>query len=167
MQKFAWVLLLVSFSIVGCKSEKASDSKVEKASSFLVFDGDIKEDRKAYTTLNLDDTCPNLLDPRISKDDIANINKAWLDLNQNLGAYLSKNEFSWNTSGPNVKVWHKFYFHKDGALKAYLFKVQDKEVTKEARASYKALMLEFSKTYQLPLTKESTFAQCGKGVFEL
>lgn len=165
MRKSVLTILLISCFTFGCKSEKKSETKIEKTVTFEAFDGDLEAERKAYTALGLDETCPNLLDPRISKEDIDNINKAWLDLNKELGAFLTKNEFSWNTSEPMVKIWHKFYFYKDGSLKAYFFKVQNASISDETRAIYKGLVIEFAKTYQLPLTKDSTFAQCGKGAF--
>ncbi len=167
MKKCILFFLLVAGLTIGCTSDSQTDKKTKKTSTFAVYDGSIEQDRKTYSRLNLDDTCPNLLDPNISKDEIAKVKAAWFDLNKSLGSFLSENDFNWDTTGTKVNIWHKFYFNKDGTLKAYLFKFRDKSINEKTRASYKKFIKEFGSTYKLPLTKESTFAQCGSGIFAL
>ena len=137
----------------------------ESYDSFQVFDSSIRNDVRIYESLGLDEKCTNLLDPRIGKDEIKAIHNAWLDLNKNIGKFLAENNFQWDTDKPVIKVWHKFYFNKDGTLKKYFFNCRT-PVTIENKKEYKKLILEFAKGYKLPLTQESDFAQCGSAAFQ-
>lgn len=150
------------------KSEKPQKNTLQTSAkvSFEVFNGSVAEDRKKYQSYGLDDTCPNLLDPRISKDKIDKINAAWLDLNKAIGQHLAENNFDWKTEEPYIKAWHKFYFHKDGSLHKYLFNFRGKEISAETKEAYKKVMQEFGKIYKLPLEQDSAFAQCGKAAFK-
>ena len=160
MKKLVSVFIL-SILIIGCKNKPIENPKIVK-NAFEIFDASVPDDVIKYKSYNLDDTCPNLLDPRISKDEINEVNNAWIDLNKNLGNYLIKQDFTW---GMKIKVWHKFYFDKDGKLNKYFFNLLEDNIEKEKREQYKTLVKEFAVNYKLPITKDSPFAQCGKGAF--
>jgi len=171
MKKIIAVLTL-TFVFFACNGNKKATSSEEQSTqiadniTFEVFNGSVAEDRKKYQSYGLDDTGPNLLDPRISKDQIDKINAAWLDLNKAIGKHLADNNFDWKTEEPYIKAWHKFYFHKDGSLNKYLFNFRGDEISAETKDAYKKVMQEFGKTYKLPLEQDSAFAQCGKAAFQ-
>lgn len=166
------IIFLLSFSlfIAACqnKSKEVSNNNqqaVTHAEAFEVFDASIPKDVEKYKSYGLDATCPNLLDPRIGKEEINEINAAWMDLNQAIGRHLAEQNFDWESETPKIRIWHKFYFHKDGSLNKYFFNFTGNAISEQKRAEYKILMQEFGKSYQLPLAKDSAFAQCGKGAF--
>ena len=169
MKNIVLLCFLFTWSISSqTQTENKSPNQIlntEAYDTFQVFDSSIRSDMRTYQSLGLDEKCPNLLDPRIAKDEIKAINNAWLDLNKNIGIFLAKNKFKWESDKPAIKVWHKFYFNKDGTLKKYLFNCMT-PVPTESKKEYKKLMLEFAKSYKLPLTRESDFAQCGSAAFQ-
>ena len=166
MKIFLPLLLLFSLSISSQTKTENIEPIIEVSAykNFEVFDASIPSDVKTYQKLRLDDKCPNLLDPTIAKDEIKEIGKAWMDLNQKIGNFLAKNNFHWESDASAIKVWHKFYFHKDGTLNKYFFNFIT-NISQEKKNEYKKLIEEFAKNYKLPLTKESQFAQCGKAAF--
>ena len=158
--KFKLVLLLCIPLLFSCKTDDTSSN-----AEIVIYDGAIPEQIKLYGSLELDKTHPNLIDPRNSQEDNEAVTKSWLNLNQGLGKFLADNNFEWHTTSEKIQIWHKFYFHKNGQLKYYYFKVYDNQIDKNNRDKYRQLVTEFAKSYQLPLQRDSQFAQCGRGVF--
>lgn len=162
----------MSFSVilVACQNKSKQENNmnlqsISKVNEFEVFDIRIPDDVKKFKSYGLDETCPNLLDPRIGKEEIKEINAAWMHLNQAIGTHLAEQNFEWESDSPKINVWHKFYFHKDGSLNKYFFNLRGTAVSDQKSAEYKAIMEEFGKNYQLPLERDSAFAQCGRGIF--
>lgn len=169
---YYFICAVIFTGFISCNKKKTSEKENESkndiavVNTFEVFNGNNPEDRKKYQAYNLDDTCPNLLDPRLSKDDIHEVKSAWLDLNKMIGVFLAENNFDWETKEPYIKAWHRFYFHKDGTLNKYVFNFRGNEISGEKKEEYKKLMQEFGKHYKLPLQRDSAFAQCGRATFQ-
>ena len=82
-------------------------------------------------------------------------------MNQNIGQYLVENNFNWDTEATNVKVWHKFYFDKDGNITSYYFNVLDENISQETREAYRDAVSTIIGEQSVNIQKDSAFAQCG------
>lgn len=127
-----------------------------------VYNFDDKEALKRYESLQLDESHPNLLDPRFSKESHEEVIENWTQLHRELAGFLSDKEFSWGTEEENVAIVHKIYFAPSGEITAYFFNVLNSDISESKTAEFAELVSEFVDTAAIALTRESTFAQCGK-----
>lgn len=127
-----------------------------------VFNFDDKEALKEYESLKLDDSHPNLLDPSLSKESHEEVIENWTELHQELAGFLAEKKFDWGTEESNVAIVHKIYFAPSGEITAYFFNVLNSDIPESKTAEFAELVGEFADTAAIALTRESTFAQCGK-----
>lgn len=114
----------------------------------------------------LDLKCPNLLDPRLSNEDADILIAAWRDLNQKIGSQLVSSDFNWNTNSETVKIFHKFYFNKDGSIMNYYYNIMDTTISKATRKAYGNSVKSIINEHRINISKDSAFAQCGRMEFK-
>lgn len=119
------------------------------------------EDVKTFTLLELDDTHANLLNPTVAKDSYEEVKQVWGKLHNDIGTFLSEKDFQWNSSDSSIRVFHKIYFDKQGYIKHHFINVISTTIEKEKKVEFAQLLQEFDATYQVKLSRNSPFAQCG------
>ena len=134
----------------------------QSKSSIHVYDFNDKVELSEFSTLKLDDSHPNLLNPEISGDDLETIIDSWSQLHQEIGDYLAENNFEWDVSDPSINIVHKIYFTQSGEIKHYFFRVLNDNVSEATREKYAGLLQSFSESHSIHVTRENPFAQCGK-----
>ncbi len=159
-----WITLFCLISgITGCKEKAKTNTEVpENPKAVGVFNFDDKEERAEYTSMNLDETHPNLLNPEISKSDYRSVIESWTGLHQRIGTFLGENEFTWGTRDDTIRIVQKIYFEPNGRIKTYFFKVANETVTKEKKEEFANLIAAFAQTNRIDLQRDQSFAQCGK-----
>lgn len=156
----AFCMLIGIFS---CKQKTETITEViETNKAIKVFNFDDKEERSAYLSLNLDDSHPNLLNPQISKSELNAVVESWSDLHQQIGSFLSQNNFTWGVEDKSISILQKIYFQPNGEMKYYFFKVLTENVSEEKKAQFAELISEFARTHRIDYQLEQSFAQCGK-----
>jgi hypothetical protein len=157
-------------AMVGC-SESNSEKKVSTQlveteakddQPPLVFNFSNKTELAEYGSLNPDETHDNLQNPQISKADYEKVVQSWTDLHQKIGSHLSKNNFEWDTADSTISIVHKIYFQPSGEIKYHFFKILTPDVSKENSEEFSSLLSSFAGDYKMNLTRETSFAQCGK-----
>lgn len=148
--------LLSFFSLSMACAQQPSTTKV------AVYNFDDKEALKQYESLQLDDSHPNLLDPRFSQESHQEVVENWTQLHRELAGFLAEKEFDWGTKEPDVSILHKIYFAPSGEITAYFFRVLNSDIPENKTAAFAALVSEFADTAAIALTRDSSFAQCGK-----
>jgi len=85
---------------------------------------------------------------------------AYTKLLQDLGHFLSDNNFKWNKP---TRCFNRIYFNTDGSVDYFLFnflgKTNDKPSAKKQKEFQRLLTL-FIKDYKFALTADTKFAQC-------
>lgn len=109
----------------------------------------------------LDETHPNMLEPRNSKDENDKVAVSWSTLHQNIGNFLAKNNFSWEVEDPSISIMQKIYFDPNGNFKQYFFKIKNPSVTEEKKDEFANLMVEFAKTNKVDYSMDKAIARCG------
>lgn len=127
-----------------------------------VYNFNEKEKWSHFIELNLDETHPNLLDPRNSKSDNALVMRSWRDLHKRIVKYLRDHNFSWDIEENTIKIFQKIYFSPDGKIENYAFKVITPNVPVEKTNQYSMLMEGFIKENGIDFQRSGHFAQCGK-----
>lgn len=166
-------LILVLFS---CKDSTSSTSEttilhpneetIAMAENVGVYDV-LKDPAYVQQVKELDLKCPNLNDPRIPFEDRELAMDAWVALNQNIGQHLLTKEFDWGTTAETVKIWHRFYFNKDGSINSYYYNIMDKSINEDTREAYGKRVSEIIQEHRIGFELDSAFAQCGKMVFQV
>ena len=83
--------------------------------------------------------------------------EAYISMLQNLGTFLSKNNFKWEKP---TKGFNRIYFNPDGSIAYFLYNFKPGEVTSEKENQFNTLLNQFIKTYKFPMSCEMKFAQC-------
>ena len=120
------------------------------------------EEMDEFRRLNLDESHENLLNPNVSKDSINQVIESWTALHQAIGKHLKSTDFNWQIEVENISIVHRIYFHNDGKIKTHFFRVLTPELPKEVTQAFSDQLQVFDKSYQLNITRENDFAQCGK-----
>lgn len=86
----------------------------------------------------------------------------FLQLLNDLGAFLSKHSFYWTDT---VHCFNRIYFSPDGTIDYFLFnfleRAQSKKPTPERQERFKTLLNRFIQDYHLTLKARTRFVQCG------
>ncbi|MEQ6125335.1 hypothetical protein AAON49_14090 [Pseudotenacibaculum sp. MALMAid0570] len=151
-----YILSILIFCL-GCKAEKNDNKNPE----IMVFNIANETSRANFQKLKLDDTHSNLLNPSISKDSMKFVYKSWSELHTNMSGFLNKKDFDWGISDEKIKIFNKIYFHKNGNVKAYAYRIYN-PITNKKGEEYGKLIEEFLKSTQISISKDKDFAQCGK-----
>ncbi len=156
-------LLITLVSLNSCKINTESKSETtEEIAQVKVYDFNNKQELAEYEALNLDKSHPNLLNPQISKADYDTVIASWTNLHQEIGTYLSENDFSWEVEDSTISIVQKIYFKPNGHIKHYFFRVLNENVPGEKKERYADLIKEFAKTHRIDYQLDQSFAQCGK-----
>ncbi len=160
----SWTLVLgVLVGISSCKDKEGSKTEtVENKEPITVFNFDDQRQLSAYTSLDLDASYPNLLNPEISVTDYKTVLKSWTELHQEIDAYLRRNNFSWGVEDESISILQKIYFEPDGDIDYYFFRVLNPRVSPEKKEQFADLLAEFAQSHQIDLKRDQIFAQCGK-----
>jgi len=170
-------LVLFLLLISACKNDhttktdkpivKEATESVAMASDIGVYD--LSTDSKYMEEIqSLNESCPDLMNPQYLLKDREAILESWTALNQNIGQQLVDEGFKWDSSpSGKVKIYHRFYFHKDGSIHRYYFNILDTTVSKEKRVAYATQVGSILKNYDLGIQRDSAFAQCGKMAFKI
>lgn len=156
-------------STTNTQETTAADSieeSIAMAENVGVYDV-LKDPAYAEQVKQLDLKCPNLNDPRIPLEDKEVAMEAWVALNQNIGQHLLTKEFDWGTTSETVKIWHRFYFNKDGSINSYYYNIMDKSINEDTREAYGKRVSEIIQEHRIGFELDSAFAQCGKMVFQV
>lgn len=157
------ILILLILVIYDCKESKDIETEqVNNKRNVSVFNFENKDQLLEYNKLNLDDSHPNLLNPKISKSKYEAVMKSWTDLHQRIGKYLSNNGFAWDVEDNSVTIVQKIYFNSKGEINYYFFNILNEKVTQERKEQFSNLILNFSKENKIDFTTDRKFAQCGK-----
>ncbi|MCC1484532.1 hypothetical protein [Winogradskyella immobilis] len=159
------MVLLIAFCIINisCKNNNQEQKLARlKTSSVAIYNFADKENFNAFNRLELDKTHPNLLNPQVSKSNYNDIRTSWTKLHQDIGNYISKNDFDWNTNDSIINIVHKFYFKPNGSISHYFYNIRNSNISDETKSEYGKLLQQFSNTNKISITRGSTFAQCGK-----
>jgi len=113
----------------------------------------IEDIEKQYR--NAIDTPPNA---SVFKDE--QLQPAYTKLLQDLGKFLSKNNFKWEKK---TKCFQRIYFNNDGTIDYFIFnflgKPEDQPST-EKQAEFGKLVNQFVQDYKFSLSAKVKFAQC-------
>lgn len=85
---------------------------------------------------------------------------AYTKLLQDLGAFLSKNNFKWEKK---TKCFQRIYFNNDGAIDYFIFNFLGKpedQPSSEKQAEFGKLVNQFVQDYKFSLSAKVKFAQC-------
>ena len=167
-----WTLAFcIIVGVSSCKEKAESTKEVVENQEVIneainesigIFNFQDKEEFSVYTSLNLDESYPNLLDPQISKSDHNTVIESWSDLHQRIGTFLSDNEFTWGVEDKSISILQKIYFDPNGKIKYYFFRVFNENVTNEKQEQFANLIAEFAETNRIDFQTDTSFAQCGK-----
>ncbi|MEP2773779.1 MAG: hypothetical protein ABJH05_16615 [Fulvivirga sp.] len=158
MKKSLLVLAVVLFQLPNLLAQN-NDVKV-----YNFHDAELLSE---FEKLDLDQSHQNLLNPQVSKDSINEVIKSWSALHQAIGSHLKSADFHWNVETESISIVHKIYFHNDGKIKAHFFRVLTPELPEEVIQAFSDQLEVFGKTYQLNITREDDFAQCGKARYTI
>jgi len=159
------LVISVIIGINSCKGKNEDNIESDEIKKVRVFNFDNKIELSEFNKLKLNETHPNLLNPEISKSEYNTIAKSWIDLNQNIGKYLSNKKFTWGVKDSTITVIQKFYFNKDGEIKTYFFRLKNKNISKEKKEQFSNLITDFAKDNKINIKKDKSFAQCGKAKY--
>jgi hypothetical protein len=84
--------------------------------------------------------------------------QAWVKFNQELGRFLSANDFFWEET---TKGFNRIYFNKNGEIDYWLYSIDEGQVSYEKEERFEELLKMFSAEHKFSLTAETGFAQCG------
>ncbi|MEM6685162.1 MAG: hypothetical protein AAF617_05140, partial [Bacteroidota bacterium] len=126
------------------------------------YNFDNKQELADFRKLDLDQSHPNLLNPKISASDHTSVRESWTELHQKIGNYLSENNFTWEVEDPSISIVQKIYFEPNGQIKHFFFNILNQNISHEKKQQYSNLILEFSKTHRINYQQDKSFAQCGK-----
>ncbi|MCX2743172.1 hypothetical protein OO013_04810 [Mangrovivirga sp. M17] len=167
MRVFFFSLITISVFLFGCdnlastKKETNDEEKIKNQP--ITFSLANEEELKKLESLKLDSGYVNLLLPAYnSEENIQKVRRSWSDLHQELGDYLSKNNFDWGVGDSSISLFNKIYFAEDGTIDYYAFKVITPSVSEETTKNFEKLLKEFSSEVKLDLGQNKNFAQCGK-----
>ncbi|MGC4020710.1 MAG: hypothetical protein QM734_01595 [Cyclobacteriaceae bacterium] len=85
---------------------------------------------------------------------------AYSKLLQDLGKFLSKNNFKWERK---VKCFQRIYFNNDGTIDYFIFNFLGKpedQPSSEKQIQFGKLVNQFVQDYKFPLSAKVKFAQC-------
>ena len=82
--------------------------------------------------------------------------EAYMNLLQNLGKYLTKNNFKWEKP---TRGFNRIYFNTDGTIDYFLYNFSS-EISQEKQTEFNRLLNLFIKDYKISLTAKTKFAQC-------
>lgn len=134
----------------------------QESAQISIYNFDNKEELKAFNKLDLDKTHPNMLDPSNSKERNEEVKKSWVNLHEAIGSFLAEKDFTWEVQDSSVSIVQKFYFHSNGSIKSYFFKVVNSSVSSDKKEEYASLIEEFAQNHKIEFQMENSFAQCGK-----
>jgi hypothetical protein len=144
--------------MIGCTNQK---DRKEVPSGVVVFNLEDDDARKEFSTLKLDETHVNMLNPSIAKESHEEAMKSWTDIHYELNRFLKKENFDWGIQDERIKIFNKIYFHKDGSVKYYVYGIHA-DVTPEKAAEFGTAAKNFFSKAKISLTRDTDFAQCGK-----
>jgi hypothetical protein len=153
--------MLCGLILVGCSTQNKPKEKEAETSEVTVFSLASADDKKEFSTLKLDDTHLNMLNPKIAKEKHEEAMQSWTDIHVELNQFLHKEEFDWGTDAERIKIFNKIYFQKDGRVKYYVYGVYA-DVSPEKVTAFGKLAKEFFANQKISLTRDVDFAQCGK-----
>ena len=152
--------LVIISSFAFTYSNQDSGELIVKKPRIYNFDNEIEFEE--FVNLKLDKTHENLLDPQVSKSEIADVMQSWRDLHRKCGEYLKERSFDWGVESGTVSIFQKIYFDSDGSIENYFFKVQNEDISFEKKEEFSAILETFCETYRIKLQRNKPFAQCGK-----
>jgi hypothetical protein len=89
--------------------------------------------------------------------------QAWVKFNQELGKFLSANEFFWEKT---IKGFNRIYFNKNGGIDYWLYSFDEGQISKEKEDRFEELLRMFSAEHKFSLIAETGFAQCGGAQYQ-
>ncbi|MUP44637.1 hypothetical protein E0K83_02625 [Gramella sp. BOM4] len=150
---------LVTFLLISLLSFSAISQNTE---TIKVYDFDSDPEVVKSIGPKLDESHPNLMNPQISKTEYESVTGSWSSLHQEIAKFLTAKDFEWETEAEQILIVHKFYFDPDGTIHTYVFNLLNEDIDKQQRQAYSSLVSEFAKNYNIGLTRDKQFAQCGK-----
>lgn len=145
---------LIAFHSIHAQTAKAPTPKIYNAGN--------ASEIADYVQLALDETHPNLLDPRVARDDQKNVIASWTDLHQRIGQYLADNNFSWGTMAESISMYQKIYFNANGQITHYLFNIRNPDIPMEKKEEFGEYLARFAAENSISYAWTAQFAQCGK-----
>lgn len=91
--------------------------------------------------------------------------QAYINLLQDLGKFLTKNNFKWDKP---TRCFNRIYFNTEGKIDYFLFSFTGKDEDKpsqDKQKEFERLLNLFIQDYKIPLTAEIKFAQCSPVVY--
>lgn len=160
---YYFIYLVIFTGILSCKENPTRNIDNTKSEEKVgVFNFDNKNELSAYNSMNLDDTHPNLLNPKISDSDFNSVKESWVDLHKRIGKHLTANNFEWGIKDETVTILQKIYFNRNGEIENYFFRVLNQNVTLEKKKKFAELIAAFASNNQIEFKSDKSFAQCGK-----
>ena len=89
--------------------------------------------------------------------------QAWVKFNQELGKFLSSNNFYWEET---TKGFNRIYFNKDGGIDYWLFSINEGQISKEKERQFELLLNKFATEHKFSLSADVGFAQCGGAQYQ-
>jgi hypothetical protein len=89
--------------------------------------------------------------------------QAWIKFNQDLGKFLSANDFYWEET---TKGFNRIYFNKKGGIDYWLFNINEGQISKEKEEQFELLLNKFAAEHKISLSADVGFAQCGGAQYQ-
>lgn len=89
--------------------------------------------------------------------------QTWVKFNQQLGKFLSANNFYWEET---TKGFNRIYFNKNGGIDYWLFHINEGQISKEVEEQFEMLLNKFAAEHKFPLSADVGFAQCGGAQYQ-
>jgi hypothetical protein len=159
MKRTIVTIVAILLVLISCTSE--GNTTKEQQSEVMVFNLADDADKKKFSSLQLDKTHLNMLDPSTAKESHKEALKSWTDIHYGLNEFLKKEQFDWGVKSERIKIFNKIYFQKDGHVKYYVYGIHT-DVPAESKAAFGKLAQQFFTTEKISLTRDVDFAQCGK-----
>lgn len=155
-------LSLFFYSCQGNVKQNKEEKSIEQIAPAQVYNVDNTPELEEFRKLNMDESHPNLLDPRNSKEQHDTVISSWRGIHQQIGVFLADNNFDWGTEDSTVQIIHKIYFHPTGEIKTHVFKVMNPDISTQKQEEFGQLLSAFSEKHSIAFSQDKPFAQCGK-----
>jgi len=137
-------------------------AQTQERAAAQVYNASSEADLERFSELKLDDSHPDLLDPRVGGNDQENVVKSWAGLHQMIGKFIAEKGFDWEVEKESISMYQRIYFNANGEMTHFLFNIREPQVSEKKKEEFGQLVAEFSKTHRIAYASSSQFAQCGK-----
>ena len=153
IMKIKCFILLIVLGVYSCKTNETND----------VLNLAIDDQYQQYEDLKLSEAYVDLMDPRNSdKADPEKVYASWSNFHQQIGNILAKENFSWGTDEPIIRMQNKVYFNKEGKVEHYAFFIGTSSVTEEKQKEFGEIVQKHLSEIKINLERKEQFAQCGR-----